>query len=354
MFFLLPQHWCGWSLKSPPPPGPGTSDPRQGRGPGQQDPSPWWGPPPPAWEGRRGAAEAPSPRRRRRRPGPREAAERRRLREVQRGRRGRVAEACGRARGAGGPGALAPRHVSRVYVEDRHRLLYCEVPKAGCSNWKRVLMVLAGRAAATAQIQHAAAHHGNALRRLDSFDRDGMWLRLRTYTKLLFVRDPLDRLVSAFRDKFEQPNAYYHPVFGTAIIARYRHNATPEALRTGAGVTFPEFVQYLLDSRRPVGMDIHWEPVSRLCSPCLLHYDFIGHFESLETEADAVLHLIGAPRNLTYPRFKDRHAQEERTSPRVSRRYLAQLPPADRHRVFHFYQTDYTMFNYRRPEAISD
>ncbi|XP_078062517.1 carbohydrate sulfotransferase 8-like [Mustelus asterias] len=282
----------------------------------------------------------------------REAMEHRRLREVQQARRRRMAEACLRYREAGGPRLLAPHHVARIYVEDRYRLLYCEVPKAGCSNWKRVLMVLGGQAGSTAHIQHKAAHYSNSLRRLDSFDRDQMWLRLRTYTKLLFVREPIERLVSAFRDKFEQPNTYYHPVFGTAIIARYRPNATQEALSTGSGVTFPEFVHYLLDSSRPVGMDIHWEPVSRLCSPCLVHYDFIGHFESLESEADSVLRLIGAPRNLTYPRFKDRHSQEERTSSRISRQYLAQLPPGDQRSIFHFYQSDYTMFNYPKPETI--
>ncbi|XP_078399149.1 carbohydrate sulfotransferase 8-like [Cetorhinus maximus] len=367
-FFFLPQHWCDWSLKtrSTPPPAAVTSDPTHDPPPGHKDRPQGRGSRSPDWpqsQGRQRGAEPSTQSGRRRklqepeppvRAQPREAAERRRLREVQQGRRRRVAQACRRYREAGGPRLLAPHHVSRIYVEEQYRLLYCEVPKAGCSNWKRVLMVLGGWAGSTAQIQHKAAHYGNSLRRLDSFDREGMWLRLRTYTKLLFVREPLERLVSAFRDKFEQPNAYYHPVFGTAIIARYRPNATQEALSTGSGVTFPEFVRYLLDSGRPVGMDIHWEPVSHLCSPCLVHYDFIGHFESLESEADSVLRLIGAPGNLTYPHFKDRHSWEERTSPRISHQYLAQLSPSDRHRAFHFYQSDYAMFNYPKPAAILD
>ncbi|KAI6077442.1 Carbohydrate sulfotransferase 8 [Aix galericulata] len=146
---------------------------------------------------------------------------------------------------------ITPYHVSRIFVEDKYRVLYCEVPKAGCSNWKRVLMVLNGLAASTKDIQHNTVHYGNYLKRLDGFDRKGIYHRLNTYTKMLFIREPFEKLVSAFRDKFEHPNNYYHPVFGKAIISRYRVNATKEALRTGSGVKFKEFIQYLLDVHRP-------------------------------------------------------------------------------------------------------
>uniref|UniRef100_A0A3B3YPE2 Carbohydrate sulfotransferase n=1 Tax=Poecilia mexicana TaxID=48701 RepID=A0A3B3YPE2_9TELE len=241
------------------------------------------------------------------------------------------------------------QQVSRLYVEDRFRLLYCEVPKAGCSNWKRVLMVLAGIARSTQDIPHDAAHYSNQLRRLDSYDRAGIAERLRTYTKVLFVREPFERLVSAFRDKFESPNSYYHPVFGRAIISRYRANATGSALKTGAGVTFREFVQYLLDTQRPVGMDIHWERVSQLCSPCLIHYDFIGKIESLQEDADFLLRGIGAPGNLTFPDFKDRNPRAKRTSSRITQDYFSQLNRTERQKVFEFYYRDYLMFSYPKP-----
>ncbi|KAG7488334.1 hypothetical protein MATL_G00034330 [Megalops atlanticus] len=151
--------------------------------------------------------------------------------------------------------------VSRIYVEEKHKILYCEVPKAGCSNWKRTLMVLNGLAPSTDEISHNAVHYGRHLKKLDSFDSKGIHEHLNNFTKVVVVRDPMERLVSAFRDKFEQPNPYYHPVFGRAIIQKYRENATLEALRSGSGVTFREFVRYLLDAERPVGMDIHWEPI---------------------------------------------------------------------------------------------
>nr|XP_020754851.1 carbohydrate sulfotransferase 8 [Odocoileus virginianus texanus]XP_020754852.1 carbohydrate sulfotransferase 8 [Odocoileus virginianus texanus] len=273
------------------------------------------------------------------------------LSETQRERKRVMREACAKYRASSSRRAVTPRHVSRIFVEDRHRVLYCEVPKAGCSNWKRVLMVLAGLASSTTDIQHNTVHYGSALKRLDTFDRQGILHRLSTYTKMLFVREPFERLVSAFRDKFEHPNSYYHPVFGKAILARYRANASREALRTGSGVRFPEFVQYLLDVHRPVGMDIHWDHVSRLCSPCLIDYDFVGKFESMEDDANFFLSLIRAPRNLTFPRFKDRHSEEARTTARITHQYFAQLSTLQRQRTYDFYYMDYLMFNYSKPFA---
>ncbi|KAM5138820.1 carbohydrate sulfotransferase 8 [Mantella aurantiaca] len=270
------------------------------------------------------------------------------LYEVQRQRKKLMQDICLKYK-SGSRRIITPYHVSRIFVEDKYKILYCEVPKAGCSNWKRVLMVLNGLASSTKDIQHNTVHYGNYLKRLDSFDRKGIFNRLNTYKKMIFVREPFERLVSAFRDKFEHANNYYHPVFGKAIISKYRRNATKESLRTGSGVQFKEFIQYLLDVHRPVGMDIHWDHVSRLCSPCLIDYDFIGKFESMEEDANFLLHLIGAPNNLTFPRFKDRHSNEERTTSKITQQYFAQLTPLERQRTYDFYYMDYQMFNYSKP-----
>lgn len=239
--------------------------------------------------------------------------------------------------------------VSQVYVEESHKILYCEVPKAGCSNWKRTLMVLNGFALSVDNISHDAVHYGKHLRKLDSFDEKGIQKRLSNFTKVIVVRDPMERLVSAFRDKFEKPNSYYHPMFGRAIIGKYRQNPTEEALKSGSGVTFREFVRYLLDTEQPVGMDIHWESVNKLCSPCLITYDFIGKFETLEQDAKYFLGLIGAPRDLKFPSFKDRHSTEERTTPLVVDHYILQLSPSEKERAYDLFYLDYFMFNYTKP-----
>ncbi|XP_063156028.1 carbohydrate sulfotransferase 9 [Candoia aspera] len=243
--------------------------------------------------------------------------------------------------------------VSRIYVEDKYKLLYCEVPKAGCSNWKRTLMVLGGLAKSATNISHDAVHYGDHLKKLDSYNLKEIHRRLKTYTKIIFVRDPMERLVSAFRDKFEHPNSYYHPVFGKAIIKKYRLSADREALITGSGVKFKEFIQYLLDPHRPLVMDTHWERINRLCYPCTINYNFIGKFETLEEDANYFLRLIDAPDELLFPHFKDRHSTDKRTNEEVVRQYLAEIPATERQKVYNFYYLDYLMFNYTVPYVES-
>nr|XP_020448048.1 carbohydrate sulfotransferase 8-like [Monopterus albus] len=244
---------------------------------------------------------------------------------------------------------ITPHYVRNLFVEDKYKLLYCQVPKAGCSNWKRTLMVLAGQAPNTHSINHETVHYGQHLKTLNSFDRQEIMHRLETYTKVIFVREPLERLVSAFRDKFENPNSYYHSLFGKPIISKYRVNPSKAALNTGNGVIFKEFVQYLLDVRRPVGMDIHWEQVNQLCHPCLIHYDFIGKFENMEEESNFLLRWIGAPSNLTLPTFKDRNPADRRTSTQVTQKYFSLVSMLQKQRVYDFYYMDYLMFNYSKP-----
>ncbi|KAM6943002.1 carbohydrate sulfotransferase 8 [Xenentodon cancila] len=244
---------------------------------------------------------------------------------------------------------ITRNHVKHLFVEDKYKLLYCQVPKAGCSNWKRTLIVLAGQASNAHSIKHDTVHYGGYLKTLDSFNRKEIMHRLETYKKVIFVRKPLERVVSAYRDKFENPNDYYHSLFGKPIIFKYRVNPSEEAVKTGSGVTFKEFIQYLLDVHRPVGMDIHWEQVNQLCHPCLIDYDFIGKFENMEEESNFLLRLIGAPPNLTLPSFKDRNPSDKRTSMEITEKYFSQVSMLERQRVYDFYYMDYLMFNYSKP-----
>lgn len=85
-----------------------------------------------------------------------------RLTQIQQSRRELLRQVCAKYRSF--TRTISRMQVSRIYVEDTHKLLYCEVPKAGCSNWKRVLMVLQGQASSTAELRHDQVHCGNDLK----------------------------------------------------------------------------------------------------------------------------------------------------------------------------------------------
>ena len=86
------------------------------------------------------------------------------------------------------------------------QVIYCFVPKAGCSTWKRTI----ARSYTTQDItvERSVLHsdrylRARGMRRLSTYSVNGIQSRLKKYFKFLIVRHPMERLVSAFGDKFE-------------------------------------------------------------------------------------------------------------------------------------------------------
>ena len=88
------------------------------------------------------------------------------------------------------------------------------------------------------------------------------------------MRHPFERLVSAFRDKFELSRKYGYV---------YSHYAS-KIISQPAGInsrrpTFREFVEYLLRERLEEYND-HWLPYWLHCHMCEMEYDVIGKMET--------------------------------------------------------------------------
>ena len=127
--------------------------------------------------------------------------------------------------------------------------------------------------------------------------------RIGTYFKFMFVRHPLDRLLSAFREKFRLASDYMH-TYGRQIVRRYRANATAESLERGHDVTLEEFVRFMVDTGLRFRRDVHWTSQYELCQPCDIRYDFIGHYETLWSDGDYVLERLGISSDvLQFPRW---------------------------------------------------
>ncbi|XP_016068448.1 PREDICTED: carbohydrate sulfotransferase 12 [Miniopterus natalensis] len=258
--------------------------------------------------------------------------------------------------------------LNHLIVDDRHGVIYCYVPKVACTNWKRVMIVLSesllDRGAPyrdpldiPREYVHNSSTHltfNKFWRRYGRFSRHLMKVKLKKYTKFLFVRDPFVRLISAFRSKFELENEEFYRRFAVPMLRAYaNHSSLPtsvsEAFRAGLRVSFANFIQYLLDPRteRLAPFNEHWRQVHRLCHPCQIEYDFVGKLETLDQDAAQLLRLLKVDQRLHFP-----PSYRNRTASSWEEDWFAQIPLAWRQQLYKLYEADFVLFGYPKPENL--
>ena len=99
---------------------------------------------------------------------------------------------------------------TNVAVDDKHKVLYCYVPKVACTSWKVKLSLMSDKAQGAVLNTHPSpvdtrgglAKYG--IKMLSTYTPEQIKYRLENYFKFLFVRHPMERLVSSYRSKFEK------------------------------------------------------------------------------------------------------------------------------------------------------
>uniref|UniRef100_S4R8B3 Carbohydrate sulfotransferase n=1 Tax=Petromyzon marinus TaxID=7757 RepID=S4R8B3_PETMA len=239
--------------------------------------------------------------------------------------------------------------LEHIYVVDSHHLLYCGIAHVGDINWKKIALVLSGYAASADEISSSESQTDNGLKRLSEHNPSEALSRMYNYTSMLFVRDPMERVVSAFREMMEK-QVSFEKNKDINILDSEKHDSLGGTMtRTGQGVTFPEFVQFLLNTTDQQDIDWHWRPYHRVCNPCLVRYTFIGKLETSQSDAAELLSLVNAPQDLTYPSTVTAESFEN-----ITQRYLAQLSPEMQEALYKTYYVDYLLFGYPLPPGLLD
>ena len=174
-------------------------------------------------------------------------------------------------------------NLSNLYVDDKHKLIYCHISKVGSSNLKRVFAVLTrllhNKIVDPLNISSTLVH-GFKFKKLSDFKPAEIENKLDTYYKFMFVREPLERLWSAYVDKFHLPPAWD---LAAQWIKDNRQWADAKSKECGHDMTFIEFLQLAIEAsverRRDVGSD-HWVPFHQICHPCAIQYDALGKLET--------------------------------------------------------------------------
>ena len=95
---------------------------------------------------------------------------------------------------------------SNYFVNNKLQFIHCFIPKVACTSWKIVLVRLAGKYISDINRIHLTRVTDKFVKRAEHYNSRQRRLLLKKYYKFMFVREPLERLVSAYRDKLVNTN----------------------------------------------------------------------------------------------------------------------------------------------------
>ena len=192
-----------------------------------------------------------------------------------------------------------------LLYDDSKRIIFCYVPKSGCSNWKRMFAVLNGTVKAD-DTNRPRKDILQGVNKLEYLSEEEQKTRLKHYFKFSFVRNPLERIVSGYRNKVAVPinfaNRNHWPDrILYQIIKKYEKTKYIEWSKTNFTSadfypSFEGFIKYLTSVKLST-LNEHFRPFMDLCQPCAVNYNFIGNFYNLPDEAYRIISFLGIPRD---------------------------------------------------------
>ncbi|XP_071950018.1 carbohydrate sulfotransferase 11-like [Antedon mediterranea] len=235
-----------------------------------------------------------------------------------------------------------------LLVNEKHKMVYCQTPKVATDSWARIMLVLAGKTKYNDVMKmthtQVSAAWKKQVKYLSSFPVKKQNEILKNYTTFMFVRNPFSRLLSAYNDKFnpEQKNhGQFQGIYDT-IWSRFRSNKQDESKT----VQFEDFLNFVIDGMI-TRFNGHWREMHRVCYPCDIHYDVIGHFEDIENESKYILTRSKA--NITFPHSTGKHFTN--SSGKLEKAY-ANIPASLIFDIYHKFKYDFMLFNYKIPIAF--
>lgn len=224
-------------------------------------------------------------------------------------------------------------------VNKKYHLVWCNVFKAASTSWMYNFNLLAGYSPKFLQ-QTKLVPLSLARQRYPRPSLLALKTAFNNSVSFIIVRHPFQRLLSAYRDKFQfaLPHAY-HRKLGMEIVEKYR----PKKKKRTKWPTFSEFVMYLIDSvKNNQILDMHWTPISEFCTPCLFDFDIIAHTETLQEDQEFIIHKANLE-NIIRPEWKN--PGRGSTSDQI-KAYFSQLTQAQILQLYHIYKYDFELFNY--------
>ena len=189
-------------------------------------------------------------------------------------------------------------------INQDHHFIYCPIPKVACSSFKKFMVSLSDLEnketilSLPQSLFHSYISHTLTLSSNQSCkDAIGM-LKGSQYFKFAFVRNPWERLTSAYLNKFVSPIRHKQsnlPLAKEVIENIYRLNDL--TVNYEESITFKQFVEYI-SVTDDQDLDGHWQPQYLFLGDT--QFDFIGRFENLEKDFAYLQQKLGLSSSLPW------------------------------------------------------
>ena len=227
-------------------------------------------------------------------------------------------------------------------VVDRFKLMVSFVPKSLSTSIKIKLLEMLGEKRRMFRTYDAllSCLHQNGVRFLRTYSPAEILWRRDTYYKVLFVRHPLRRVVSAYVDKMLQGNPFYY-VLSTHFAWRVRclSGMVRDPRNLFRKLTFQEFLLNILFYERRPSLDEHWKPAVDLALPCEMGFNFLGKVETAGKDLQCVF-VEKLHQKSWFP------TANQHNSTLHYKTYIDQVPKPFLKRLIDFYEDDFQAFNY--------
>ena len=240
---------------------------------------------------------------------------------------------------------------SQFLVDPTHELIYCQVSKVACSTWKGVMISsLLGNK--ILELGDSKVHQRSYLQSLGIRYITDWQPEYALYTRFMVTRHPLDRLMSGYKNMIQPPPRPVGP--GYKYNQWINTQLYGETNEVDDIASFEDFL-FLVSSQDPsiqqTGFynDRHWLPISEVCQPCSVRYDYIVRLETADEDSVPILQMFRI--NDTLPHKNNGQRQSDTSDDfrgigqSVLREY-ANISPEIMSNIFHRYKLDFQLYGY--------
>ena len=192
--------------------------------------------------------------------------------------------------------------------------------------------------------------------------------RIKTYYKFVMVRNPLERLLSAYRNKiepllvtntstvdlvnnihytegvafFENHKQYIFSQYRPLDMLRWKSSKGVNRLK----LSFPDFVQWILDTKEPL-LNEHFASQITNSQPCLVKYHFYANFKNYSREVQLLIKKFNTSREFFTDH--DTHSPSEHTRLFLVK-YYSELSEELKYRLFQRMHVELEFYYHLYPE----